>query len=354
MKHGRLKNYILYVVATCNFLFGGFFDNSTIYGSANISTPYLNGELDLEDDYKYNFGIRKIALFPYEGRGKFYKGDEKALSDKAIIGAVNGVEYLFSVSSVRNRGYEYVDQEHWLKWSNNYFVTKFKYINKESRDLEFADYDARFRLNAWKLNLTTGLSIKGHPVYGYPAILDYDAPWWELAYEYGYTDYTYPTNDLNGNGIIEEYWIWIETDEYTLDGYWQYHYEGLDYYWEDPYGNHVATSDVEFHQYHYPHIVEMYNDDNKEKTWQAEASIVVGLDILLGNDKYYSHSWVNAFPYSVGLTDKAYEGDDIQYDVGLLIGTNLSEHIGVFIEGIYLNYYGRKEYNVSTGINWRF
>ena len=44
----------------------------------------------------------------------------------------------------------------------------------------------------------------------------------------------------------------------------------------------------------------------------------------------------------------------MQYDVGGLIGVNLSEHIGVFIEGTRLNYYGREEYNVSTGVNWRF
>ena len=101
-------------------------------------------------------------------------------------------------------------------------------------------------------------------------------------------------------------------------------------------------------------IIPRLNEDNKVKDWQAEASIVVGLDVLLGNDNYYSHIWVNAFPYSVGLTDKAYNGDDIQYDVGMLVGTNLNEHIGVFIEGIYQSYYGKQEYSISTGINWRF
>ena len=354
MNYGGFKNYFLYVAASCSFIFGGFFTNSTIYGSANISTPYINGGLNLQDDYKYNFGIRKIALFPYQSRSRFYKGSEEAISDRAIIGPVNGVEYLFSASSVRNQGHEYTDQEHWLKWSNNHFVTKFKYVNKESRDLEFADYDARYRLNLSKVNITTGVSLKGHPVYGHPAILDYDGEWWQLSYDYGYTDYTYPTNDINGNGIIDSYWIWVETDPVTEDGYWEYWTEGIDYYWEDPQGNHVATSDEEFHVYHYPHIVDMYNEDNKSKEWQAEASIVIGLDVLLGGEKYYSHLWVNAFPYSVGLTDKAYEGGDVQYDVGLLIGTNLSEHIGVFIEGTYQNYYGREEYNIGTGINWRF
>ena len=352
--NGRFKNYLVYVAASCSMLFGGFFTNATAYASANVSTPYVNGNANIEDDYKYNFGIRKIALYDYQVRNKFYKGNEKSLSDKAIIGAVNGVEYLFSASSVRNQGHEYLDQEHWIKWSNNYFVTKFKYINKESRDLEFADYDARFRLNLGKVVFTTGASVKGHPIYGHPAIEDYEDFWWELAYDYGYTDFMVPEHDLNGNGEIDDYYVWIEIDEYTYEGYWVHYYEGINYYWEDEYGNYVAGSDAEFHEYHYPNVVNQYNEDNKEKEWQAEASVVVGLDVLLGGDKYYSHIWVNAFPYSVGLTDKAYEGDDIQYDVGLQIGTNLSEHIGVFIEGIYQSYYGREEYNISTGLNWRF
>ena len=351
---GGLKNYIIYVAASCSLLFCNFFDYSTIYGAANVSTPYINGNQNVEDDYKYNIGIRKIALYDYQERNKFYKGNEQSLSDKAIIGAVNGVEYLFSASSVRNRGYTYLDQEHWIKWSNNAFVTKFKYINKESRDLQFFDYDARFRLNLNKVNITLGGSVKGHPVYGHPAIWDYDGVWFELAWDYGYEDFEVPLNDLNENGIIDDYYLWFETDPVTEEGYWIYFYEGINYYWEDPEGNYVAGSDEEFYQYHYPHLVEMYNEDNEEKEWQSEASIVVGLDILLGNDNYYSHIWVNAFPYSVGLTDKAYNGDDIQYDVGMLVGTNLNEHIGVFIEGIYQSYYGKQEYNISTGINWRF
>ena len=69
--NGRFKNYIIYVVASCSLLFSGFFDNSTIYGAANISTPYLNGNIDIADDYVYNFGIRKIALFPYQDRIRF-------------------------------------------------------------------------------------------------------------------------------------------------------------------------------------------------------------------------------------------------------------------------------------------
>ena len=344
----------LAILSLCGSLLGGFFTNATAYGSASMGTPYINDKLELDDDYKYTFGIRKIGLFPYQKSSRFYKGNEKALSDDALFGAVQGLEYLISASSVKNQGHEYNDKEFWIKWSNKYFITKFKYLDKGSRDLELASADFRYKLELGPVFLSLGGNVMGHPIYGHPAYNDYDNPWWELAYDYGYTDYLVPINDLNENGEIDSYFVWIETDPYTEDGYWIYYYEGADYYWEDPNGNAVADSDAEFHEYRMPGIIAQYNKDNKVKEWQAEASLVVGVDFYIGNDKYYSHIWVNAFPRSVGLTDKSYEGDDMQYDVGGLIGANLSEHIGVFIEGTRLNYYGREEYNVSTGVNWRF
>ena len=170
MKYERI---IYYMVAISSYVFGGFFDSSTLYISGSMGTPYINGEQILEDDYNYTLGIRKIALFDYQSRSRFYKGNEKQLSDKAIVGAVNGWEYLFSMSSVRNQGHEYTDSEVWLKWSNNWFVTKVKYIEKESRDLQIFDYDARFRLNFNKIDVTIGSAVRGHPVYGHPAYDDY-------------------------------------------------------------------------------------------------------------------------------------------------------------------------------------
>ena len=218
----RYERIICYLVAYGSCLFGGFFDNSTLYVSGSMGTPYINGEQVLEDDYNYTLGIRKIALFDYQSRSRFYKGNEKQLSDKAIVGAVNGWEYLFSVSSVRNQGHEYTDSEVWLKWSNDWFVTKAKYIDKGSRDLQIFDYDARFRFNFNKIDVTIGSAVRGHPVYGHPAYDDYELPWWELAYEYGYTDYYVPIIDLNESGTIDDYWLWIETNPDTEEGYWTY------------------------------------------------------------------------------------------------------------------------------------
>ena len=345
---------ICYLVTYASLVFGGLFDNSTLYLSGTMGTPYVKDNIEYKDDYKYNLGLRKIALFPYQSSKKFYKGDESALSDNALFGAVEGLEYLISVSSVRNRGHEYLDQEYWLKWSNNRFIAKVKYLEKESRDLQLASIDSRVKFSLGPTFLSLGVNVMGHPVYGHPAYEEYEDPWWYLAYEYGYVDYLVPLNDLNGNGEIDSYYLWVETDPDTEEGFWQYYYEDADYYWEDPDSNAVAYSDAEFYEYHMPGIIEQYNEDNKVKEWQAEANIVIGLDCYLGGERFYSHFWVNAYPYSVGLTEKSFKGDDMQYDVGTLVGANLSEHIGVFIEGSKLNYYGREEHNVSLGVNYRF
>ena len=354
MFNGRYKNYIAYVVASVSLLFSGVFSNSTIYISGSMGTPYVKGNVQLEDDYRYNIGLRKIALFPYQKGSRFYKGNEKALSDDALFGAVDGFEYLISFSSIRNRGHEFTDQEYWMKWSSKNFITKFKYLDKGSRDLQFASYDARYKLELGSAIFSLGGNIMGHPVYGHPAYDDYEDPWWYLAYEYGYTDYLVPLHDLNGNEEIDNYYIWIETDPITEEGYWEMFYEEASYYWEDSDSVAVAYSDAEFYEYYMPEIIRQYNEDNKIKEWQAEASIVVGLDFYLGNNNYYSHIWVNSFLSPVGLTDKSYDKDEEQYDVGALVGANFNEHIGVFVEGSKLKYYGREEYIISTGINWRF
>ena len=354
MKYERI---ICYLVTYGSCLFGGFFDSSTFYGSASMGTPSVGtAQVIQDDDYRYNIGIRKIALFPYQSRSRFYKGNESSLADKAVVGAVDGWEYLFKYSKVRNRGHEYKDAEVWLKWSNKNFVYKTKYVNKESRDLEFAEIDFRYRKHFWFINYTSGFTIKGHPVYGHPAYEDYEGAWWELAYEYGYEDYYVPITDLNDNGSIDDYWIWIETNAETLEGYWTYYYEEADYYWEDADSNAVAYSDTEFIQYHLPSVIAQYNEDNRIKEYQAELYAVVGLDILFGTREtaVYSHIWVNIFPYTYRLTNKAYDGKDRQYDVGLLLGTDIGEHIGVFIEGKKTSFYGKDEEYISTGINWKF
>jgi len=344
----------LLLILLCSLSFGSFLDNATAYGAFSQSTPYINGINQTKDNYVYTIGLRKIALFPYQVKSNFYKGDENALSDNALLGAVNGFEYLISASSVQNQGHSFLDQEYWLKWSNDKYIAKVKYLDKGSRDLQFASADFRSKLSLGPVIVSYGTNIMAHPTYGHDAYDSYEGYWWELAYMYGYTDYTYPVGDINDNGEIDDYYIWLETDFYTEEGYWIYYSEGINYYWEDPDSNQVATSDEEFTQYHLPSIVDRYNKDNRIKDWQAEFNVVIGIDCYFSLKNSYIHIWGNAFPKSTGLTDKAYSGTEMQYDLGGLLGMQISEKIGVFIEGTKLSYYGRSEYNVNTGLNWKF
>ena len=162
--YGRLGRIIIHMVCYVSLVFGGFFDSATMYLSLSSNTPIITDNTK-DSDYKYTFGIRKIALFEYQDRKKFYTGDESYLSDKAIIGAVNGFEYLLNFDSARNRGNEFLDQQYWLKWSDDKYITKLKYMNKESRDLEFVQFDFRHRKSFLFLDYTNGWAITGHPEY---------------------------------------------------------------------------------------------------------------------------------------------------------------------------------------------
>ena len=54
----KIERIVCYLAAYVSFVFAGIFDNSTIYGSASMGTPYVNGNIELEDDYKYNIDRR--------------------------------------------------------------------------------------------------------------------------------------------------------------------------------------------------------------------------------------------------------------------------------------------------------
>ena len=347
--------YITVSLAVVSLLSGGdFFKYSTPYISYNLTTPHqsLTNQLDMEDNYSLTLGIRKIARFDYQKKNKFYDGTEQELSDNAFIGSVPRWEYLFNVSDVRHNGIEYTDVKLWIRNAKEKFVYKFKYYDIDSRNLEFFTGDIRYRKSINRLDLTTGIALLGHPAFGYDAYAEYDDYWWELAYDYGYTDYTYPLHDLNDNGEIEEYWIWIETDPITLEGYWTYFYEGTNYYWLDPEGNMVATSDAEFAEYHLPKVIKNYNDDSIDALdYQTSLSLVLGMDYNWSNDLFYFHSWASVYPLSKGLSDYAFV-DDLKYEVGLLLGYKIGS-VGIFIEGNYLDIF-KEQYEVTTGINYQF
>ena len=47
----------------------------SMYINKNRTYIDANGNEVIDDDYKYNIGIRKMALYDYQSRDKFYKGN---------------------------------------------------------------------------------------------------------------------------------------------------------------------------------------------------------------------------------------------------------------------------------------
>ena len=106
-----------------NYFVDNFLKYSTFYTSVSVQSPFepkqkfdFNQELgtfvetteEVEGSYNVSFGVRKLARFKYQAKGKkFYDGSEKELSDVSTIGAVSGWEYLVKYSSIRSFGEEF-------------------------------------------------------------------------------------------------------------------------------------------------------------------------------------------------------------------------------------------------------
>jgi len=348
-----MKKFILGIVMM-SITFGGYIsDNflkySTFYSSVSLESPFspkqkfaVNTQAgtfeetteEIKGSYNLSFGIRKLARFKYQAKGKnFYDGSEKELSDVATIGAVSGWEYLVKWSQIRSFGEEFVDSESWIRYLGDWFVIKGSYANFGREDLEFGQLDVRFRKalgQSW--NFTLGTNFRGHPAYGlFPFddwLNDNNNQWWELAYLYGYSDESY--QDSEG---------------------WS------DFNWYDEDGNLVAETDNEFYEYIYGDLIHQYNEDETKKVgWQYEVSAVVGIDYYLYGKKYWIHSWGSIMPYSKGLTPHSfkYQKGDVDFDLGLVAGWKLTRSLGIFGEGRYLSYWGIDSYELKAGLNFTF
>ena len=134
-----------------NYFVDNFLKYSTFYSSVSLQSPFVpqsTWEVDVENgtfvettkenegSYNVSFGIRKLARFKYQAKGKkFYDGSEKELSDVATIGAVSGWEYLVKYSTIRTFGEEFVDTESWVRYLGDNFVVKGSYANFGREDL---------------------------------------------------------------------------------------------------------------------------------------------------------------------------------------------------------------------------
>ena len=82
-----------------------------------VETPF--------DYCAHSGGVRKIARFGYENRANtFYNGTEKSYGDAATIGKVSGFEFLFEGDYRRQQGVNYLDQDYFLRYVADKWITK--------------------------------------------------------------------------------------------------------------------------------------------------------------------------------------------------------------------------------------
>ncbi len=91
--------------------------------SGNIYEPpvVVDGTDYYDFDYRYGFGIRKIARFDYEIKGKhYYDGTESNVGLAASNSPIKGLEYIVHVEKERSRDEGFKNHRYFIKHSGDY------------------------------------------------------------------------------------------------------------------------------------------------------------------------------------------------------------------------------------------
>ena len=331
----------------------------------NLYTPpvVVDGTDYYDYDYRYGFGIRKIARFDYEIKGKqYYDGTESNVGLSATNSAVKGLEYVFHTEKERSRDEIYKNHRYFIKHSGKYHMLKLESRAQGKVDFKYNSADLRAKLPIGKkFSLSAGAMYRTHErPYGYNPVEIWlnetnDAgqvvnPWYTLGFYYGYDDIYYTQQDQLGNQVSDWYWI-------------------------DPDGNIVANTDLEFRDTVFAELMNQYN----EEIWSELDSFGL-ISPVIGFDWYHykNNFWLHAYgsyllPYHKYVKgDEQYsylhrngwnmeghnemhamsDGDQWEdYQAGVVFGWKLSRSIGVFAEAEYTKFWDSKIYNGSVGLN---
>jgi len=323
----------------------------------------IDGTAYYDFDYRYGFGIRKIARFDYEIKGKqYYDGTESNVGLSATNSAVKGLEYVFHTEKERSRDEIYKNHRYFIKHSGKYHMVKLESRAQGKVDFKYNSAELRAKLPIGKkFSLSAGAIYRTHErPYGYNPVdiwlneTDENGwpvnPWYTLGFYYGYDDIYYTQEDQFGNQISDWYWI-------------------------DPDGNTVAYTDLQFRDTVFADLMNQYN----EEIW-SELDNFGLISPVIGFDWYHykNNFWLHAYgsyllPYHKYVKgDEQYsylhrngwsaeghnamhamgKGDQWEdYQAGLVFGWKLSRSIGVFAEAEYTKFWDSKIYNGSVGLN---
>jgi hypothetical protein len=280
-------------------------------------------------DYALTAGVRKIARFGYENRANtFYNGTEKSYGDAATIGKVSGFEFLFEGDYRRQQGVNYLDQDYFLRYVADKWITKVEFLQDGFADVRYFEASQRGRAKIGKLSLNAGIMQRLSEPYGYDPLSE-----WLLD-----------NNQLHFTSLAlqEGYNIDVNTGEFF-----------------SPDGTVVANSYEVWEEVVVPEFLEDYVADKRgELDNQWVHSLVVGFDYYHFTKNFWIHSWGNLIPYHLD-TDGEYSyhrfvnsGQWLDYSGGLIFGKRFNKSLGVFAEGKFHKYWDRSWHDFSVGINY--
>ena len=329
--------------------------------SGNLYEPpvVVDGTDYYDYDYRYGFGIRKIARFDYEVKGKnYYDGTESNVGLAASNSPIKGFEYVFHTEKERSRDEVFKNHRYFLKHSGKYHMVKVESRKQGKVNFNYKSAEVRGKIPMGdKFSFNAGVIYRTHDrAYGYNPIeiwlnetdengwpVNY---WYQLGYNYGYTDQ----------------WVTINIDGEDV----------YDYYWYDPQGNEVAYTDLQFRDTIFESLINRYNNEQ----WDlldpfGVVSPVVGFDFYHYKNNFWLHAYGSyllpyhdyvkgdeAFSYHNrnnwglgGLREDAEKEQWEDFQTGVVFGWKLSKSIGIFVEGEYTKFWDSKIYNSSVGLN---
>jgi hypothetical protein len=311
-------------------------------------------------DYRYGFGIRKIARFDYERKAKdYYDGTESNVAMTAPNSSVKGLEYVFHTEKERSRDEIFKNHRYFLKHSGDYHMVKLESRAQGKVDFKYKSAEVRAKLPIGKkFSLSAGAMYRTHErPYGYNPVeiwlneTDDNGwavnPWYTLGFYYGYDDIYYTQEDQNGN-------------------------ETSDWYWVDEQGETVAYTDLQFRDTVFAELMNRYNHE----VWDTidafgVVSPVVGFDFYHFKSNFWLHAYGSYLlpyhKYVKGDEDFSYlnrnnwglgglkEDSELEqwedFQAGINFGWKLNRSIGVFFEGEYTKFWDSRIYNGSVGFN---
>ena len=364
-------------------VYDDFLKYGTFYVAGNINNPYQKQSIDyvvrtnpsgsLYDvpvvenatnydpfDYRYGFGIRRIARFDYENKEKaYYDGTEKNVALSAPTAAFNGFEYMFHWEKERERGEVFTNHRYFLRHTGKYHIAKIESREEGNVGFKYSSAEIRARLPIGKkFSISAGVIARTHDqAFGYNPVeiwlneTDADGfalnAWYTLGFEYGYDDIYYTQTDQLGNEISDWYWI-------------------------DEEGTIVAHTDLEFRETVFADLMNRYNREQWDMLDAfAEYAPIVGADFYTYNEKMWVHAYANyilpyhsyfkgdeAFSYlnrnnwglgGLKIDSELEQWEDYQF--GLIMGWKLTSKLGIFVEGEYTKFWDTEIFKSTVGLN---